>query len=797
MSPKGKLQLSFIAASAALVLGQGFDHDLYTTSPPVYPSPNTTGLGGWEAAYTRAVSFTAQLTLEEKAGMVTGTNGPCVGNIAPIYRLGFDGLCLQDGPLAIRQADYASVFPAGVTCAASWDRNLMHIRGIYMGDEFKGKGANVALGPVSGPLGRSAYDGRNWEGFSPDPYLTGVAMEETISGMQTQGVQSCAKHFIGYEQETQRNPSTAADGETIEAISSNVDDRTIHELYLWPFANAVKAGTSSIMCSYNRVNSSYACQNSKTLNGLLKGELGFQGYVVSDWGGTHSGVSSILAGLDMDMPGGIAFTISNPSFFGGNVTSAVQNGSVAESRVDDMIHRIMTPYFYHHQDMGYPSVDPSEAGLNFVTSGYLFNFTTLPPANRDVRDNHAGLIRELGAAGAVLLKNENGALPLKDLKNVGVFGSDAGDVSSGLYYQEDFEDGTLPVGGGSGTGRLSYVVPPLNAIKQKVGYTKNLVQYNLNNTNIASGGLSSVYPQPPEVCLVFLKTWAQEGLDRNSLENDDNSTAVVNAVASVCNNTIVVYHSSGINVLPWADNPNVTAILAAHYPGQETGNSLVNILWGDYNPSGKLPYTIAYNESDYDFAPITNSSALLNTTDPDAWQSDFTERLLIDYKHFDYYNQSVRYEFGFGLSYTTFSIGNLSITSASSAGSSTPASLPSPLANASATPPGGNPALWDTLYTATTSVTNTGSVAGATVPQLYVSLPPATAGTGTPVRQLRGFSKVALKPGESAQVQFPLMRRDLSFWDVEAQDWRVPAGGIGVEVGFSSRDLRASGRIAT
>lgn len=284
-----------------LVSSGAFAQD-YSTSPPVYPSPPTQGIG-WEAALAQAQAFVSNLTLDEKAQLVTGTQGPCVGNIGAIERLGFQGLCLQDGPLAIRQATYASVFPAGLTTAASWDRSLMYTRGLFMGSEFKGKGAHVALGPVVAPLGRSAYDGRNWEGFSPDPYLTGVAAEQTITGMQQTGLQACLKHFIGYEQETQRNPSLSPDNVTIESVSSNIDDRTIHELYLWPFANGVRAGVASIMCSYNRLNGSYACQNSKTLNGLLKEELGFQGYVMSDWGGTHSGVASIEAGLDMDMPG--------------------------------------------------------------------------------------------------------------------------------------------------------------------------------------------------------------------------------------------------------------------------------------------------------------------------------------------------------------------------------------------------------------------------------------------------------------------------------------------------------------
>lgn len=232
--------------------------------------------------------------------MVTGQAGPCVGNIVAIPRLGFSGLCLQDGPLAIRVADYASVFSAGVSAGATWDKDIMYERGQAMGREFKAKGAHVALAPVAGPLGRSAYAGRNWEGFSSDPYLSGVAMEKTITGLQDAGVQACAKHWVGNEQETQRNPVYDRNVTTTKlkgAVSSNLDDRTMHELYMWPFANAVKAKAASFMCSYQRINGSHGCQNSATQNGLLKTELGFQGYIMSDWGATHSGVASIEAGL--------------------------------------------------------------------------------------------------------------------------------------------------------------------------------------------------------------------------------------------------------------------------------------------------------------------------------------------------------------------------------------------------------------------------------------------------------------------------------------------------------------------
>ncbi|KIX92413.1 uncharacterized protein Z520_11888 [Fonsecaea multimorphosa CBS 102226] len=779
-----KMLLITLWSSLLALIAQGVAQD-YGTSPPVYPSPPSTGIG-WEAAFAQAQKFVSNLTLEEKAQLVTGIDGPCVGNIGSIPRLGFDGLCLQDGPLAIRQATYASVFPAGLTTAATWDRALMNLRGQYLAAEFKDKGSHVALGPVVGPLGRSAYGGRGWEGFSPDPYLTGVAGEETIRGMQQSGVQACLKHYIGNEQETQRNPGLSPSGKTIEAVSSNIDDRTMHELYLWPFANGVRAGTASIMCSYNRLNGSYGCQNSKTLNGLLKTELGFQGYVMSDWQATHAGVHAIKAGLDMDMPGSIGNS-RNISFFGGNVTHAVHNGTLDQDRLDDMVRRIMTPYFYLNQNE-YPPIDGTEPTLNSEYPPYQHPFK-FGASNVDVRDAHGPFIRGLAAAGTVLLKNTNHVLPLKAPKTLGVFGNDAGDLVNGQYlltsaYQTPFgfEYGTLPVAGGSGTGRLSYLVSPLEALKSRAALDGTLVQYILNNDLLTRpSGLGAILPVP-EVCLVFLKSWAAEGSDRVSLEADWDSSAVVSSVAAYCNNTVVVTHSAGLNVMPWAKNPNVTAILAAHLPGQESGNSIVDILYGVVNPSGKLPYTIALNESDYKFSDITNSTALLRTENPNAWQSNFSEGLLIDYRHFDYYDKSVLYEFGFGLSYTTFNLSALSVDKSNATINALPDSLP--------IAPGGNPSLWQIICTVTVTVTNTGDVFGGAVPQLYLSMPPISGSMHTPRHVLRGFDKMWLAPNESRNTSFPLTRRDLSYWNVKQQKWVIPDGAFVVNVGFSSRDLR-------
>jgi beta-glucosidase len=742
--------------------------------------------------------------------MVTGQAGPCVGNIVAIPRLNFTGLCLQDGPMAIRVADYTSVFSAGVSAGATWDRDIMYERGHAMSLEFKGKGAHIFLGPVAGPLGRSAYAGRNWEGFSSDPYLAGVAMEKTINGIQDAGVQACAKHWIGNEQEIQRNPVYSTNDTTVKlegALSSNLDDRTMHELYMWPFANAVKAKAASFMCSYQRINGSHGCQNSASQNGLLKTELGFQGYIMvrnadmwrhwiwtnisqSDWGATHSGVASIEAGLDMNMPGGLGpygTNFGGPSFFGGNITTGVNNGTLGVSRVDDMVIRIMTPYFWLNQDKDFPSIDPSSGDLNTFSprSSWIRNYTFTGESSRDVRGNHGELIRRHGAAGAVLLKNKNGALPLKAPKDVAVFGNDAGDpTQSSVLNQANFEYGTLSAGGGSGTGQYTYLVTPLQALQSRVKADGGIVQYWLNNTLIASSNVRTLLipRRLPDVCIVMLKTWAAEGEDRAHLSVDWNGNGVVESVAAVCNNTVVVTHSSGVNTLPWADHPNVTAIVAAHFPGQESGNSLADILYGDVNPSGHLPYTIAMNGSDYNAPPTT----AINTTGFDDWQSWFDEKLEIDYRHFDAQNITVRYEFGFGLSYTTFNMSDLEISPLAKNITAQSEDLP--------VQPGGNPALWATLYNASVSVSNTGSVAGAAVPQLYVGLP-SSAPSGTPIRQLRGFDKVYLEKGETQTVSFELMRRDLSYWDVVSQQWVIPEGEFTIYVGWSSRDLVVKDKI--
>ncbi|CAG8955863.1 hypothetical protein HYFRA_00008713 [Hymenoscyphus fraxineus] len=419
-----------------------------------------------------------------------------------------------------------------------------------------------------------------------------------------------------------------------------------------------------------------------------------------------------------------------------------------------MIQRIMTPYYLLNQDHSdYPSLDPSAiCNLGASLTGEISC--------------------SIAAHGTVLLKNVNNALPLKSPKSIAVFGNGAGDLMSGLTYPlitpgEGFDMGTLAVG----TMficlvpyfyhwrwfRFASIVDPLSAIKAKARSIGATVQYILNNT---------------------ILTYTSEGYDRVSWVADYNPTAVVTNVAKRCNSTIVITHSGGINTMSWSDHPNITGILAAHYPGEESGNSLVDILWGDVNPSAKLPYTIPAKESDYDI-PITYVPA--SNRDPNAWQADFTEGLMIDYRHFGKYNISLK------LHHLRHNPTQNILSLISSPISPTP----EPSAKIA---PGGNPDLYTTILTATTTLSNTGSVTGAQVVQLYLSFQD-TSPPNTPKRVLRGPEKVELGSGEERDVTFELTRRDLSYWEVEKSQWKIPAGEFEIQIGFDINDTRALGRV--
>lgn len=324
------------------------------SSPPYYPAPNGGWLSSWADAYEKAQRVVRDMTLAEKVNLTTGTGifmGPCVGQTGSALRFGIPNLCLQDSPLGVRNSDHNTAFPAGITVGATFDKDLMYARGVELGKEFRGKGINVLLGPSVGPIGRKPRGGRNWEGFGADPSLQAIGGAQTIKGIQSQGVIATIKHYIGNEQEMYRMSNVGQ-----RAYSSNIDDRTLHEVYLWPFAEGIRAGVGAVMTAYNEVSASTLCpsvkpsdelarqvnssacsQNSKLLNEILKDELGFQGFVMTDWLGQYGGVSSALAGLDMAMPGDGAIPLLGTAYWGSELSRSILNGSVPVSRLNDMV----------------------------------------------------------------------------------------------------------------------------------------------------------------------------------------------------------------------------------------------------------------------------------------------------------------------------------------------------------------------------------------------------------------------------------------------------------------------------
>ncbi|KAG8737691.1 hypothetical protein FRC12_017053 [Ceratobasidium sp. 428] len=523
------------------------------------------------------------------------------------------------------------------------------------------------------------------------------------------------------------------------------------------------------MCSYNQINGTYACENSNVLNKLLKTELGFQGYVMSDWWATHSGATAVNAGLDMTMPGDTTIN-SGSTYFGSNLVSSVNSGQVSQSRIDDLATRILAAWYLVGQDSGYPAVNFDSWNIN---SGFNQHV--------NVQGNHGTLIRTIGAASTVLLKNKGAALPLSSPKTIGVVGNDAGPNSQGINGCSDrsCNNGILGVGWGSGTAEYPYLINPLDAIKTKASSIGATVTSSTSDTDL---GAAANAARGKDVAIVFISADSGEGYitvegnagDRNNLQAWHGGDALVAAVAAVNKNTIVVVHSVGqIVVEPWIDHANVTAVLWAGLQGQEAGNAVVDILWGAVNPSGRLPYTIAKSASDYSASVVTSGGGTV--------QIPYNEGLKVDYRAFDANNITPRFEFGFGLSYTTFTYSNLVVTPGATGGTQP-------------TGPGSSLSSWlqDPWVKVTFTVKNTGSIAGTEIPQLYIS-PPSS--SGEPPNALKNFASIALAAGASTTVSMTLSRYDLSYWNTGSQKWSLITGTTGIWVGPSSRNKQLTGSV--
>jgi beta-glucosidase len=560
------------------------------------------------------------------------------------------------------------------------------------------------------------------------------------------------------------------------------------------------------------------------------------------------------------MPGDTVFS-SGLTFWGTNLTIAVANGTVPEWRLDDACVRIMSAYYLVGRDESQVPINFDSWTQQTYAPIHIAVESPIGLVNEhvDVRDEHARLIREIGRASTVLLKNTNNALPLSGKeRQVGVFGEDAGSNAYGPNGCPDrgCDNGTLAMGWGSGTANFPYLITPEGALQHYITTETDGLVYAVT----AQGATSQVQALAPlvDLALIFVNADSGEGYisvdgnvgDRNNLTLWKQGDELIKNISSLCNNTVVVMHTVGpVLLTDWYDNDNITAIIWAGLPGQESGNAIVDVLYGHYNPGGKLPFTLGPSRESYG----TDLLYEPNNGQFDAPQDDFTEGVFIDYRAFDKMNITPIYEFGFGLSYTTFDYSDLAITPENadpyvpSSGMTTAApslgknassedfspylfpngsfprvskyiypylnstdpaiasgdpdyglptsdyvpagatdGSPQPLVPAGGAP-GGNPGLWSVLYTVTATITNTGDVEGDEVAQLYVSL-----GGDEPPVVLRGFERLTIAPGSSATFTAPLTRRDLSVWDTASQNWIPAEGPVTVYVGSSSRKLPLS-----
>lgn len=800
---------SIVVATGYWIYKQVPPHGL---SPPWYPTPLGGTVDSWAESYRKASEMVSRMTLPEKVNVTTGTGwmmGLAVGNTGPAIHVGFPSLALQDGPLGIRNSDHATAFPAGITVGATWNKKLMYQRGKAHGKEARLKGVNVLLGPCVGPLGRMPAAGRNWESFGADPYLQGIAAAETIKGIQSEGIMATIKHYIGNEQEHYRQSWEWA---LPNALSSNIGDRTLHELYLWPFQDAVRAGVASVMCSYQMTNNSYSCGNSKLLNSILKDELGFQGFVQSDWLAQRSGVASALAGLDMSMPGDGLRWQDGKSLWGPEMTKAVLNGSLPLTRLNDMVTRVVAAWYQLGQD-DESRFDRKGPNFSSWTDDAMGRISPGSPDDQDLvrinqyvdvqgegADAHAIIARWVAVEGTVLLKNEENVLPFArggrlsqaiseaPQPHVGIYGLDAGPGEGpNVCPDRACNKGTLGSGWGSGAVEFPYLVAPSDALKDAFDKGTVVLTEHLTNS-LPSENLDSKL-KDQDLCLVFAMANSGEGFasadgvrgDRNDLNLQLGGDALILDVANGCGGgkgkTVVVIHSVGpVTLEKWIDHQNIKAVVWSNLPGQESGNALVDILFGDITPSGKLPYTIGRSLDDYG-----GGAKVMYYANGALPQQDFDEGIYIDYRHFDRYDIEPRYEFGYGLSYTTFKYTNLRVTTvkpksrlpalrsdATQRPPSYPTELPEP---SSALFPegfrqlrkyiypyingvkeighgkypypkgydtrqapsqagggeGGNPSLWDIHVRVSVNITNSGNYSGSEVVQLYVSYPEAPA----------------------------------------------------------------------
>ena len=695
----------------------------------------------------------SRLTLEEKVALTHAQSKFCSPGVA---RLGIPEFWMTDGPHGIRpevlwdeweQAGWTNdscvAFPALTCLAASWDPEIARLYGKSIGEEARYRNKTVLLGPGVN-IYRSPLNGRNFEYMGEDPYLAGKMVVPYVQGVQQNGVAACVKHYALNNQEVNRHTTNVI-----------VDDRALYEIYLPAFKAAVQEGNAwAIMGSYNLYKNQHGCHNQYLLNDILKGEWGFDGVVVSDWGGVHNTQEAITNGLDMEFgswTNGLSNGASNAYdnyYLADPYLKLIREGKVGTKELDDKVRRILRLAYRTTMDRNRPY-------------GSLCS------------EAHFAVARRIGEEGIVLLQNRNDLLPidLNRAKRIAVIGENAIKM--------------MTVGGGSSSLKVKYELSPLDGIRKRVGdqaeviYARGYVGDPSGEYNGVKSGQDLEDSRSPEELIAEAVAVAKEadyvifigGLnksahqdcedaDRKELGLSYGQDKVITALAKANKNLIVVNISGNAIAMPWVKE--VPAIVQAWYLGSEAGSAIASVLTGDVNPSGKLPFTFpaslqdvgAHKLGEYPGTPRNYGSPIVD--------QKYNEGIFVGYRWADKEKTKPLFSFGHGLSYTTFAYGK-AIADKKVMGQ-------------------------DETLTITLPVTNTGSREGSEVIQLYIS--DLQSSLPRPVKELKGFSKVKLAPGETREVTFTIGKEALSFFDDTRHEWVTEPGKFEALVGASSTDIR-------
>ena len=744
----------------------------------------------WEESYRKANEFISKLSRTERVNLLFGTQNMknlnakrgkadfdhhCAGEIDAFQNdeVKLNTICLHDGPAGIRYANGTSIsWQANINLASTFNKKLMYVVGKSLGEEAKAKGVNVLLSPSVNMM-RTPQSGRVWEAFGDDPYHTGVCASEVIKGIQDAGVIATAKHFVGNDQETYRRAS-----------SSNIELGPLMDIYVEPFYRAIHdANVGAIMVGYNAVNNVYCSENKFLITDILKKSLNFKGFTMSDWWSICSDhTDNFNSGLDMNMPGGITYGkySGRENSYWSNLETLVDEKKIPEERITESATRIIATLYQMNQMENFPNI-------------HIYQNT--------ITDERIKLQRKAATESQILLKNEDNILPLKNIKTIGIIGNDAMERDCPVDEEyltcknstNEVVNGHIPLGYGSGTTTFKYLVTPLQGITElaeergiKVEsstriihgdtYNNEIPIHRLGMEDVTNGVLLAL---KVDVAIVFIKANSGEGLevvensdgDRLDLDVWHNGNMLVENVAQVNPNVIVVINAPAVVNLPWLDK--VKAVIFSGFPGAESGHAIADVLFGVVNPSGHLPYvwgnlddyctkieklkdyTIQESgktyELEYRYPGVDSAGLIDDRPGYEKEQYDYTEGLYIGQRWFNDKNIKPIFPFGHGLTYTSFEYTDLGLTMTK-----------------------------DGLIVEL-NVKNVGSVSGSAVPMVFLTFPDSIG--DYPKYIFKGFEKIELNPGETQKVSIIVDAHALSYFNVEQNKYvRVDDGMIKVYV---------------